>query len=98
MRGKSQVGRNKQYSQLDDCQDNGWLHNDEKIIVGVTYKLKVGGNWYSAIRRQSHHRPALPQYLGSMEINYVPGDPHQNNDLALAVMRKVGHAPSSYPP
>jgi hypothetical protein len=35
------VGRSKQYSELDDCQDNGWLHPDEQVLVGVNYKLKV---------------------------------------------------------
>jgi len=76
VKGKKKVGRSKQYSELDDCQDNGWLHPDDQVLVGVNYKLK---------------------YLGSMEINYIPGDPHKNNELAINVMRKVKAMKVSHP-
>ena len=35
---------------------------------------------------------ACTQYLGSMEIGFVPGDAQKNNAMALDVMRKVSLA------
>lgn len=65
-KSKKRMGESKAYSTLDNCEENGWLHSDDRIVVGVPYKLK---------------------YLGSVEIEYVPSDPAENNQMALETMR-----------
>lgn len=54
------------YSSLDNCEENGWLHSDDKIVVGVSYQVN---------------------YLGSVEIDYVPSNPAENNRLAIETIR-----------
>eukprot|EP00051_Salpingoeca_urceolata_P013509 m.169669 g.169669 ORF g.169669 m.169669 type:complete len:326 (+) comp17810_c7_seq2:2101-3078(+) len=65
---KKAIGGSKEYSSLSDCQENGWLHPDEKIAVGVSYKIK---------------------YIGSIEIQFIPNNPTQNNVWAIEAMRTL---------
>lgn len=65
---RKRMGGGKEYSNLSSCHDNGWLHDDDAIRIGVKFNVK---------------------YLGSMEIQYIPSDPHANNELAIDTMRKV---------
>eukprot|EP00049_Salpingoeca_infusionum_P005776 m.96690 g.96690 ORF g.96690 m.96690 type:complete len:324 (+) comp13081_c0_seq1:101-1072(+) len=41
---KPKVGRSSDYSQLDDCEDNGWLHSDDQILVGIPFNVKYLGS------------------------------------------------------
>eukprot|EP00045_Choanoeca_perplexa_P012179 m.131891 g.131891 ORF g.131891 m.131891 type:complete len:327 (-) comp15916_c0_seq3:58-1038(-) len=38
------MGGSKQYSDLERCEENGWLHTDEKIHEGVAYKITYLGS------------------------------------------------------
>eukprot|EP00043_Microstomoeca_roanoka_P003363 m.43388 g.43388 ORF g.43388 m.43388 type:complete len:348 (+) comp12031_c0_seq1:231-1274(+) len=44
VRRRAHIGRDGDYSALDDCESNGWLHSDEKVIIGVTYPVKYVGS------------------------------------------------------
>eukprot|EP00050_Salpingoeca_kvevrii_P012989 m.26185 g.26185 ORF g.26185 m.26185 type:complete len:368 (+) comp4555_c0_seq1:343-1446(+) len=43
-KAKAKMGHSKQYSELNDCDSNGWLHADEKVMVGVSYEVKYLGS------------------------------------------------------
>eukprot|EP00730_Choanoeca_flexa_P000270 TRINITY_DN10123_c0_g1_i5.p1 TRINITY_DN10123_c0_g1~~TRINITY_DN10123_c0_g1_i5.p1 ORF type:complete len:315 (+),score=56.67 TRINITY_DN10123_c0_g1_i5:1120-2064(+) len=41
---KKRMGGGRQHSDLASCKENGWLHTDEKIHSGVSYKITYLGS------------------------------------------------------
>jgi hypothetical protein len=91
---KKKMGGSKQYSSLEDCQDNGWLHTDEQIAIGVSYKLKyLGSMEIGFVPGDAHKNNAMAidtmRKVKSMKIQ------HDNLTLVVAAERMTLKRPNN---